>query len=146
MRAGISLKQGFTIVELLIVVVVIAILAAITIVSYNGITKSANEAAAKAELSSLNKAVEMYRQEHGNLPLCDRASDSVPEWNPGWGCSWAQVSHKIPNLKTNKFAAYVSSNSGSGSWAVVVKMGNVRCKAGVNMHSSWWVQHEPCWP
>ena len=33
-----KLNQGFTIVELLIVVVVIAILAAITIIAYNGIT------------------------------------------------------------------------------------------------------------
>jgi prepilin-type N-terminal cleavage/methylation domain-containing protein len=34
-------RQGFTIVELLIVVIVIAILAAITIVAYNGITNRA---------------------------------------------------------------------------------------------------------
>lgn len=34
-------RQGFTIVELLIVVVVIATLAAITIISYNGITEAA---------------------------------------------------------------------------------------------------------
>ncbi len=44
---------GFTIVELLIVIVVIAILAAITIVSYNGITASANDANVKAGLSTV---------------------------------------------------------------------------------------------
>jgi len=43
---------GFTIVELLIVVVVIAILAAITIVSYNGITTRAKTAALQSDLSS----------------------------------------------------------------------------------------------
>lgn len=52
MRKSIS---GFTIVELLIVVVVIAILAAITIVSYNGITARANDSSVRAGLSSAAK-------------------------------------------------------------------------------------------
>jgi len=53
-------NQGFTIVELLIVVVVIAILAAITIVSYNGITARANSSAAAATASSLQKKAELF--------------------------------------------------------------------------------------
>ncbi len=53
-------ERGFTIVELLIVVVVIAILAAITIVSYNGITTRANGAAAQGAASTLQKKVETY--------------------------------------------------------------------------------------
>jgi prepilin-type N-terminal cleavage/methylation domain-containing protein len=53
-------NQGFTIVELLIVVVVIAILAAITIVSYNGITARANQSSAKATASSLAKKAELF--------------------------------------------------------------------------------------
>lgn len=53
--------QGFTIVELLIVVVVIAILAAITIVSYNGISKSAKEASLKSDLTGAAKQVSNER-------------------------------------------------------------------------------------
>lgn len=45
-------QTGFTIVELLIVVVVIAILAAITIVSYNGIQSQALESSLKADLKN----------------------------------------------------------------------------------------------
>ncbi len=45
--------KGFTIVELLIVIVVIAILAAITIVSYNGIRDRAQAAALQADLSGI---------------------------------------------------------------------------------------------
>jgi len=48
-------RRGFTIVELLIVVVVIAILAAITIVSYNGITNKANDTAIQNDLDTLRK-------------------------------------------------------------------------------------------
>lgn len=46
-------QSGFTIVELLIVVVVIAILAAISIVAYNGITERARTSAAKSYASQL---------------------------------------------------------------------------------------------
>lgn len=53
-------SQGFTIVELLIVVVVIAILAAITIVSYTGITNRANGAGAQETASNVQKKVEAY--------------------------------------------------------------------------------------
>lgn len=57
--------NGFTIVELLIVVVVIAILAAITIVSYNGITTQANNAAVKTSLSSAAKKLTVKTQTDG---------------------------------------------------------------------------------
>ena len=50
-------NRGFTIVELLIVVVVIAILAAITIVSYNGITKRAKDATVRNDAASAAQAL-----------------------------------------------------------------------------------------
>ena len=57
-----SLKQtksrGFTIVELLIVIVVIAILAAITIVAYNGIQNRAKASSAQAALNTVIKKAE----------------------------------------------------------------------------------------
>lgn len=51
---------GFTIVELLIVVVIIAILAAITIVAYNGITQRANAAAAQSGAEQVAKKLATY--------------------------------------------------------------------------------------
>ena len=58
-----SANKGFTIVELLIVVVVIAILAAITIVSYNGITARANTSSAESTAAMLIKKSEAYNAE-----------------------------------------------------------------------------------
>ena len=51
-------KTGFTIVELLIVIVVIAILAAVTIVAYNGISKRAKTAAQQSEIQSASRKIE----------------------------------------------------------------------------------------
>lgn len=56
-------RQGFTIVELLIVIVVIAILATITIISYNGIVK---QAAASALKSDLQQAMTQLNITHVN--------------------------------------------------------------------------------
>jgi prepilin-type N-terminal cleavage/methylation domain-containing protein len=63
-----SKNQGFTIVELLIVVVVIAILAAITIVSYNGITNRANQSASKSTAATVQKKTELYYSEESSYP------------------------------------------------------------------------------
>lgn len=57
MKKGAVAQKGFTIVELLIVVVVIAILAAITIVGYNGISNRAKTSSLKSELASAAKAL-----------------------------------------------------------------------------------------
>lgn len=55
-----SLRRGFTIDELLIVLVVIAILAAITIVSYNGISNRAKSSAASSAAAQAVKKVMAY--------------------------------------------------------------------------------------
>ena len=62
--------DGFTIVELLIVIVVIGILAAITIVAYNGLQKRAYGAKVSADLGSLSSAIAAARINQG-VPLWD---------------------------------------------------------------------------
>ena len=54
-------QAGFTIVELLIVIVVIAILAAITIVSYNGITNRAHASSVKSDFGNFVKKMEIFK-------------------------------------------------------------------------------------
>lgn len=87
--------RGFTIVELLIVVVVIAILASITIVSYNGITARAEKAKTLVVVQNLLDALSIYKISEGSYPTTatyclgagytDRTGDSVPDcrWNSG---------------------------------------------------------------
>lgn len=61
-------SQGFTIVELLIVIVVIGILAAITIVAYNGIQDRAHASSTDSDLSNLKRSLQMYYAENGVFP------------------------------------------------------------------------------
>lgn len=60
--------SGFTIVELLIVIVVIAILAAITIVSYNGIQARAYNSSVAAQVNALERAFRAYKAANGSFP------------------------------------------------------------------------------
>ena len=60
--------SGFTIVELLVVIVVIGILAAITIVSYTGITARANTTKAQSNAQSVQAVAEVYFTENSKYP------------------------------------------------------------------------------
>lgn len=57
-------RAGFTIVELLIVIVVIAILAAITVVAYNGVRQRASASAAQSALTQATQRVMAYAVDH----------------------------------------------------------------------------------
>jgi prepilin-type N-terminal cleavage/methylation domain-containing protein len=63
---NINKESGFTIVELLIVIVVIGILAAITIVAYNGVQNRARTTSAQAAAQEVQNKAEVYAADTGN--------------------------------------------------------------------------------
>lgn len=94
-------QTGFTIVELLIVIVIIGILAAITIVAYNGIQVRSRDTIRVGDLRSIHKAIELYKAENGSYPLPTNGS-----MNWTGNCStFGSVTNYITGI-----SAYVSSN------------------------------------
>ena len=84
---GIDKKQkGFTIVELLIVIVVIGILAAIVITTYSGIQAKARNAKRQTDIQSVQTQLEAYFSQNGHYP-------SLTDMN---GSSW--ISTNMPSL------------------------------------------------
>ncbi|HBO64840.1 TPA: hypothetical protein DD425_02680 [Candidatus Saccharibacteria bacterium] len=78
-------RHGFTIVELLIVIVVIAILASITIVAYTGVQANARDSIRKSDLASLQKALEINFLDEGAYTQPEnRASDCSNDGGTDW--------------------------------------------------------------
>ena len=71
-------STGFTIVELLIVIVVIGILAAITIVAYNGVQTRAKNTSVQSDIKNVQKQVEAYNALKGSYPSTGSLDMYVP--------------------------------------------------------------------
>lgn len=109
------LAKGFTIVELLIVIVVIAILAAITIVAYNGVQARARDSKRASDISYIEKAIRAYNTLNDGVPLTYGASAYTTGgtvytgWDASTSSTWLgflkSMSGSIPVDPINRFAA-----------------------------------------
>lgn len=107
-----KLKQnGFTIVELLIVIVVIAILAAITIVAYNGIQNRAKASASQSLGANVEKKIEAYNTIGGVYPasVADFTGNVAPAGYTG-SMTEAKLDNATSVVATNPLTASLSSN------------------------------------
>lgn len=96
-------KQAFTIVELLVVIVIIGVLAAITIVSYTGISQRATVATLQSDLSNNSRMLELYKSENGFYPTAFSVND----------CPSAPVSDSKYCIKYSSGNTYYYSSDGT---------------------------------
>lgn len=71
-------KNGFTIIELLIVIAIIAILVTISIVSYSGITAKSKASSLQADLTNNAKIIKLYYAEFGSYPTAINPASNCP--------------------------------------------------------------------
>ena len=71
-------QEGFTIVELLIVIVVIGILAALVIVTFSGIQQRARDTERKTDINAVQGHVEAFYAQNGYYPTRTHVND--PTW------------------------------------------------------------------
>ncbi len=83
-----ALRRGFTLVELLIVVIILAVLAAIVIPQFNSATSDTQEAALDANLAAMRNAIELYKAQHTGYPGSTASSGGTGcGGNPGTGAA-----------------------------------------------------------
>jgi type II secretion system protein G len=141
MMGNTTTQRGFTIVELLIVIVVIGILAAITIVAYNGIQSRARDTARTSGINGVQKALELYRVDNGAYP-------SVGTDNIGYALSslaTALVPTYIPRLPNDPNTSltnyqYVRGSAASGAYGIRISYeSKTPCHLGSNNTGiGWW--------
>jgi general secretion pathway protein G len=74
-------QRGFTIVELLIVIVVIGILAALVITTFTGIQQRARNSERETDIKALHGQLEAYFAQEGRYPLLDNVNNVNPvDW------------------------------------------------------------------
>lgn len=104
-------RRGFTIVELLIVIVVIGILAAITFVAYNGIQQKARVAALQSDISNAASILEIAGVTDGAYPV-DLTSAGL-EASPGttYQYTYTSSSNSYCLTGTNSNVTYTVSSA-----------------------------------
>jgi|GEM_PF-2490319 len=112
-------KNGFTIVELLIVIVIIAILAALTVIAFNGVNARADKAAMISDLNNVHKLVDNYYAVNGTMPTTTSQLNNGVGFTATKDSSVQITSTDSPNptycITVTRKEKYVMYNSTSGS-------------------------------
>ena len=92
-------RSGFTLVELIVVIMVITTLLTLGITSYSSVQRNARNTKRKNDLKNLQVALEAYRAEIGSYP----STGGSANWRGGVGChpSWSPNVNWIPGLVPN---------------------------------------------
>ena len=102
-------QRGFTIVELLIVIVVIGILAALVIVSYNGIQTRTKNTQTIAAANAWVKIIKQYQADTGNLPSADSCLGRATTYS-GSGQCWDAAYWVVRSPFMTQMQPYINSN------------------------------------
>lgn len=81
MHARKMMAKGFTLVEILIVVVILGILAAIVIPQFTNASESAKFSSTVSQLQTIRSQIELYKNQHNDdWPTADGTSDGAWDW------------------------------------------------------------------
>lgn len=104
-------SKGFTIVELLIVIVVIAILSVITIVAYNGLQTQAHNSRTVAMTRGMVSALESYKVVNGTYPGAFGVPSCIGVGYTNNACGTMKTSSECTALGVTPIDSQVTSQS-----------------------------------
>jgi general secretion pathway protein G len=135
-------QRGFTLIEIMVVVVIIGVLGAVVLPQFMSRPDQARVTAARADIQAISTALEMYRLDNYGYPTTQQGLEALvkkplgtPEpkgWNPQgylkalpldpWGTPYQYLS---PGTRTKSFDLYSFGSDGvSGGEDYAAEIGN----------------------
>jgi general secretion pathway protein G len=99
--------KGFTLVEILIVVIILGILAAVVIPQFTNASEDARTSSAASQLQTIRSAVELYKLQHRDMfPTTDGTADAT-KWS--WTLLTSKTNEDGTSTGTPKFGPYLQA-------------------------------------
>lgn len=96
--ASISRQRGFTLLEIMVVVAIIAILSTVVVLNLVGKTHEASVARAKGDIQALTSALQLYKLDNFSYPTTQQGLESLqqkPDGNPP-APNWKRYVDRLP--------------------------------------------------
>lgn len=107
-------NRGFTLLELLVVIVILALLAAIVVPKLTGRVDEAKIETTKIQLKELKRALEMYKLDNGTYPTTEQGLKALVEkpTSPPEPKKWRQYLDSVPKDGWGNDFVYISPAEG----------------------------------
>ena len=106
-----SAHRAFTLIELLLVLVILAVLAAVVVPKLTGRVEDSKRKATIAEISNLKSALDTYEQDNGHYPSTSEGLDALVERTGSATDSWHKLIDQVPVDKWNNPYTYVGPDT-----------------------------------
>jgi general secretion pathway protein G len=121
-----TLKKGFTLVELLIVMVILGILTTIVASSFSSSQEKARDTRRKSDLAAVAKAIEVYFNDKGEYPPSNGGNIDTFSWGDEFSDANGTIYMiKLPEEKTSARSYYYLTEGGQNqTYAIFTRLEN----------------------